>query len=609
MSYTLKQLTSGLFVANSSKQQSGHKMCNGHLVKRSALPTTEGCHAQHPHVNTNTCVRSVLATTPKQNVSRPNMVPPVTQQTNRPVTNLPTPVNHEVLKSELVGYDSSSTATLLSGFQHGFSIGYEGGRANLYSKNHKSVRDNMKAVSEKIQKEMQMNRISGPFTKPPFKPFICSPLGLIPKSVPGKFRLIHDLSYPEGNSINAGISKEKSKVTYDTIDTVISLVKSFGTGCLLAKTDIEDAFRIIPIHPKDYPLLGFTWEDKIYYDCCLPMGASSSCQIFELFSSALQWIMMTKYKAAGMSHILDDFLFVGPPDNPKCKQDLQSFLSLCGRLGVPIKADKTEGPTTIITIYGLEVDSIKMECRLPLEKLVKMRQALQNMQTRKKVLLKELQSLIGLLNFACSVVCPGRAFLRRLIDLTTKTNNPSHFIRLNMEARADMRAWSTFLDGFNGKSVFLNDIWLNSEHLKMYTDASGSLGYAGVFGSQWFSKPWTSSMATFQITIKELFPIVLALELWGEQLQNKKVVFMSDNMAVVEVINKQSCREPTLMKLVRRLVVTALRYNIYFKSAHVPGKQNVIADSLSRFKFQEARRRAPWLNNHPTVVPTNLQML
>jgi hypothetical protein len=61
--------------------------------------------------------------------------------------------------------------------------------------------------------------------------------------------------------------------------------------------DIEDAFRIIPIHPSDYYLLGFTWNNYFYFDRCLPMGASSSCQIFEKFSCAIQWIMQTKYHA------------------------------------------------------------------------------------------------------------------------------------------------------------------------------------------------------------------------------------------------------------------------------------------------------------------------
>ena len=61
---------------------------------------------------------------------------------------------------------------------------------------------------------------------------------------------------------------------------------------------------------------------------------------------------------------------------------------------------------------------------------------------REKCTLKELQSLIGHLKFACLImIIPGRPFLRRLIDLTIGTYKPYNFIRISKEARADMAAW------------------------------------------------------------------------------------------------------------------------------------------------------------------------
>lgn len=86
--------------------------------------------------------------------------------------------------------------------------------------------------------------------------------------------------------------------------------------------------------------------------------------------------------------------------------------------------------------------------------------------------LRKLQSLIGLLNFACLVVCSGRAFLRRLIDLTKKVANPFYLIRLTCEHRADLQAWKMFMSGFNGKSIFLKDGWENSKTLNLYSDTS-----------------------------------------------------------------------------------------------------------------------------------------
>jgi len=80
---------------------------------------------------------------------------------------------------------------------------------------------------------------------------------------------------------------------------------------------------------------------------------------------------------------------------------------------------------------------------------------LQEFKVKRKVSLMELHSLLGLLNFACSVIIPGRAFLRRLFDLTIGHTCPHYRITLNAEARADLRAWYEFIGSFNGKSCFL----------------------------------------------------------------------------------------------------------------------------------------------------------
>jgi hypothetical protein len=76
----------------------------------------------------------------------------------------------------------------------------------------------------------------------------------------------------------------------------------------------------------------------------------------------------TKYHVAGMSHFIDDFILVGPPNSNKCLQDLHQFLSLCETVGVPIKEEKTVNPTSVLSVYGIIVDSDKMELRLPYDK-------------------------------------------------------------------------------------------------------------------------------------------------------------------------------------------------------------------------------------------------
>lgn len=516
-----------------------------------------------------------------------------------------TPVKVNVLGQFLEGYDDHLKTFLYEGFKQGFKIQYQGPRQQRFCKNLLSVQQHENIVAEKLQKEVSLGRIAGPFNFLPFSNLQCSPIGIVPKKEINEFRLIHHLSYPDGASINDFIPDELCSVSYTTVDDAIKQIKKLGKSCLLAKTDIASAFRILPVHPDDHELLGIQFNGDFYYDKCLPMGCSISCSIFETFSTALQWIACTKFGVPAMLHILDDFLFLGSPDSSICKLALHQFMSMCDVLGVPIKGEKTEGPSTTLIFLGIELDTVNMEARLPEEKIVKIQNALHSAKRRKKMTLRELQSLIGLLNFACCVVVPGRAFLRRLIALTRGVSKPHFRIRMNSQARLDLNAWCEFIDNFNGKSMFINDDWQNSHKLNLYTDAAGRFGYGAVFGTKWFYGTWEdlSLQQDYNITFKELFPIVIAVETWGQALANQSILFHSDNIAVVEIINKISSKDTSVMCLVRRLVLACLRHNILFQAEHIPGKINTLPDLLSRLQVQKFLGLAPYMDRFPTTVP------
>ena len=112
------------------------------------------------------------------------------------------------------------------------------------------------------------------------------------------------------------------------------------------------------------------------------------------------------------------------------------------------------GPFRVLSFAGIELDTMRMEARLPDDKLVNCRILISTFLRRKKLKLKELQSLIGLLNFVWSVVVPGCAFLRRLIDLRKCVQSAHHCIRFNKSAKDDLTIWQFFLDTFNVRSFF-----------------------------------------------------------------------------------------------------------------------------------------------------------
>ena len=167
---------------------------------------------------------------------------------------------------------------LVDGFSNGFCIPYFGPRVFRKIDNHHSFKANLGIGRAKIDSELEKGRVSGPFDQPPFKNLVCSPLGLVPKQN-GSYPLIHDLSFPKGKgiSINEGIGRDDSVVAYDSIDTVIELVKKFGRGALLCKSDIEDAFRLLPIHPQDrltescwdLQFQSMAWINILWMDVCL----------------------------------------------------------------------------------------------------------------------------------------------------------------------------------------------------------------------------------------------------------------------------------------------------------------------------------------------------
>ena len=520
---------------------------------------------------------------------------------HRPVT----PVKVNRLTHYLSGYPYAKRQYLLNGFTNGFSIQCLLSPSHLESPNLKSAVDNPSAVNAKLTKEIDAGRIAGPFEFPPFPQFIISPLGLVPKKTPSEFRLIHHLSFPRGSSVNDGIPRDFSSVHYASTDDAISLIKQLGSGCFMAKTDIASAFRIIPIHPHDFRLLGMKWQGNYYFDRCLQMGCSTSCSIFESFSTALEWIAKKVLGTQAIIHILDDFFIVADTE-AACGAQLEKFLTLCDDLGVPIAEGKTMGPFTSLQFAGISLDSITMQASLPDDKLAKCREQLTLCYRRKSVTLRELQSLIGLLNFTCSVIVPGRAFLRRLIDLTKGVRNPRHFIRVTRECKLDIQVWLSFLQQYNGKSFFLPDRWLTSKNLQLYTDSAGSLGYGAVFGRHWFYGSWPEKWKSFNITLLELYPIVIAAEIWGHLMANRCVVFFTDNRALVDIINKQTAKERGVMVLIRHLVLCCLRHNILFRSKHVLGVLNRECDLLSRLQVEEFRHLASRADEQPTAVPQHL---
>ena len=156
-------------------------------------------------------------------------------------------------------------------------------------------------------------------------------------------------------------------------------------------------------------------------------------------ADALEWVIRN-HGVARIMHYLDDYLTLGPPGLEDCSQNLATITNCCHQLGVPIKQEKVEGPTTCLEFLGIILDTAKMELRLSDERINNLEALLVHWNQRKRCRKRELLSLIGKLAHASTVVRVGRIFLRRLINLSTQAARLHHWLHLSMEARADI-AW------------------------------------------------------------------------------------------------------------------------------------------------------------------------
>ena len=513
-----------------------------------------------------------------------------------------TPLHAFTLMDELATHPNQNFVhELIHNIQHGCSIGYNGPQFSHCSKNLPSAYQQPLILDNALLQECNAGRILGPFDTPPLPDFRCSGLRLVPKH-DGGWRTIYHLSAPHGNSINDYINPEDYTLSYCSVDDAYAILNLLGTGALMSKIDLKNAFRLIPVHPNDWNLLGICWRNKFYIDTCLPFGLRSAPFLFNQLSVAIHWILQHKYSVCHLLHYLDDFFTAGAPDSSECQNNLEAMLSLCQKINAPVKLTKVEGPSTNITFLGIVINTVTMTASISSERKQELLSALQSMIERRKCTKQQLLSLIGKLSFACKVVPAGRIFLRRLIDLSCSVSRIHHHIRLTKEARLDMYWWFNFLPQWSGTSCILETEWTTTPSMNLYTDASGTLGWGAYWSGRWLQAHWSLDDCKKDIVWKELFAIVAVVNSWGHHWQRKKVLFHCDNQSVCDIWHRGSSRSPEVMALVRMLYFCAAKFDINVMIAHIAGSSNEIADALSRFQATRFHQLAPLAEPQPDTI-------
>ena len=254
---------------------------------------------------------------------------------NWDLENVQTPIDVDELEHllRLSMYDPAKTSSLVRGFRDGFDLNYQGPtqRKNRF-KNIPFTVGNKVEMWNKIMKEVSLGRYAGPFKEVPYKFYVQSPIGLVPKAG-NQTRLIFHLSYnfKDFKSVNFYTPKDSCTVKYRDLDfaikEILELIQQSSDRQYIiwfGKSDLKSAFRILGMNPSTWWLMIMCAEHPangkqfFFVDKCLPFGHSISCVLFQSFSDALDHILkfiisqktLDSQRRGRTTNYLDDFLLI-----------------------------------------------------------------------------------------------------------------------------------------------------------------------------------------------------------------------------------------------------------------------------------------------------------
>ena len=463
----------------------------------------------------------------------------------------------------------------------------------------------MKVVQDTLH-GLEAGFILGPFThgNPWAQQTVISPLGLVDKKG-NKHRVVHDLSHGKKlkKAVNSFIHENFTKVKYVQTQRITRMIAAMGQGAFVWMIDMAEAYRRVLLHPRFHKYLGFKWHELIFRYICLPFGLSSSPQIYSSFAECLRRIIIGNHpnlffigKVVLLLNYLDDF-FGGHPDYKTAWTQYRLFRHWLVYLGIPTQDRKCSKPNTIAIILGFLYNTIDQTLSVPKEKIeLVMKEILQLLSHPRRCTRRQIARMAGLLNWLCQVVFGGRAMIRSLEFLiNVKAGWDRPVIRLTKDVIQDLRWWLGILQT---KVMVIPFSYLikspSSADIHIWTDASGSgkkgLGAYNSLGQflqvKWKDLPMPEDWKWNESTAPEYFAIVVAMLTWAESFSCQSILIHSDNIPVVSLIKSRSVKKGRmdLSRFSQWLTQIALFYHCYFWISYIPGKHNIEADALSRFK-------------------------
>ena len=369
-------------------------------------------------------------------------------------------------------------------------------------------------------------------------------LGMVEKVRKGKvkYRPVSDYSRPADVGVNARIELGRDEFT-----TVKEAYGMMRPGYWMVKVDLESAYRSLGISSQFWPHQCFEFDGVRWMDARAPFGNRALPGIFMRWTRAIvAWMRARGYPTVGY---LDDFFCV-LETREQAEEAMMLLVEFVTFLGFKVNSAKCEGPAQVLEFLGVLLDTSGEVCTAAIDEeriavVVQKAGELRAQAARGMVARRRLESLLGLLAFCSHVVWGLSLYTRRGFSFLTATSG-RRMVRLPRPVLDDLSVLEQVVRRYNGRKVQLERQVVDQRHFA--TDASGTLGFGGVWERLFFmlswddlarlpQRPWfprrSDCRSSWSINYMELFAVWWAMVLWGHRMSGTTVVVRIDNQSAM----------------------------------------------------------------------------